>query len=134
MHKQESSRCPHYQLYAEPLGIEHGPNVLAVRRCLLTERLIGLLLQTPNGAMLTQRLTVRINSGREFAIIGPDLEAVTQSACTVNRCEERCTPAYGAHLEHFEGTDPHLEEVTCHENSEEAAERLPSQAISTLCA
>src|SRR5437763_274024 len=100
MDKQERNRCPHYQLYAEPLDIEHGPNVLAVRRCMLAERLIGLLLQTPNGAMLTQKLSVRISSGKDFAVVGPDLEAVTQSACTVKRCEGRCTPAYISHLEH----------------------------------
>ena len=68
MDKQERSRCPHYQLYAQHLGIKRGPNVLAVRRCLLAERLSGLLLQTPNGAMLTQKLNVRIDPEKEFAI------------------------------------------------------------------
>ncbi len=130
MDKQKESRCPHFQLYAQPLDIEQTPNVLAIRRCMLAERLIGLLLQTPNGAMLTQKLTVRIDSGKDFAIVGPDLESVTRSACTVERCEERCTPAYVAHLEYFGGTDPRLEEVTCSENSEETGESERSKAIS----
>src|SRR5438094_7326187 len=110
MEKQERTRCPHFQVYAEQLDIEHGPNVLAIRRCTLTERLIGLLQQTPNGPMLTQKLTVRIDSAKDFAIVGPDLEAVSQSACTVARCIGGCSPAYSALLKHFGGSDPNLEE------------------------
>jgi hypothetical protein len=110
-------RCPHYQLYAQPLNIENGPDLLAVRRCMLAERLIGLLEKTPNGRMLTQRLTVRIHTQMDVAIVGPDLEAVTQTACSVSRCEERCTPGYVAHLNHFNGVDPCLDEVTCQEES-----------------
>lgn len=128
MEQQEARRCPHYQLYAQPLEIEHGPNVLAIRRCMLTERLIGLLVKTPNGSMLTQKLTVRIDAEKDFAIVGPDLEAVTQTACTVTRCEERCTPSYTAHLEHFGGTDPHLEEVTCRETGGEEVYRKEASA------
>ena len=129
MDKQAHSRCPHYQIYAQPLEIEHGPNVLAIRRCMLAERLIGLLNQTPNGSMLTQRLTVRIDSEKAFAVIGPDLDAVTQSTCTVQRCEERCTPAYISHLEHFDGQDPNLEEVTCLETTSDDNESVRAQAM-----
>jgi hypothetical protein len=130
MDKQDVGRCPHFQLYAQPLDIDNGPNMLAIRRCMLTERLIGLLEQTPNGSLLTQRLTIRIDAERAFAIVGPDLEAVTQTACTVNRCEERCTPSYVGHLEHFGGTDPHIEEVTCREQPDEQARAAASDAVS----
>ncbi len=131
MDEHNNARCPHYQLYVQPLDIETQPNVLAIRRCMLTERLIGLLRQTPDGGLLTQKLTVRIDSEREFAIIGPDLEAVTQTGCTIKRCEDQCTPAYVSHLDHFNGSDPHLEEVTCHETVEATTSKDRSQKLST---
>ena len=61
-----------------------------------------------------------MDSGRVYAFVGPDLEAVTQQSCTVQRCESRCTPAYSRHLENFGLEDPGEEEVTCQEDEEES--------------
>ena len=113
MDEPGARRCPHYQLYAQPLGITDGPNLLAVRHCMLSERLSGLLAKTPDGHLLTNKLLVRIHSEKDYAVVGPDLEAVAQAACTVQRCEAQCTPAYGRHIKQFGATDPHLDEVTC---------------------
>ena len=132
MDERGEKRCPHFQLYAEPLNINSGPNLLAVRRCMLTERLVGLLAKTSDGNRLTQKMVVRIHIDKDVGIVGPDLEAVTQTACTVKRCEDRCTPSYVAHLEHFNGTDPHMDEVTCLEKQEDAEEVVSGQ-ISTPC-
>ena len=113
-----AKRCPHYQLSSEPLEMEGPASYLAVRRCLLTERMIGLLRQTQEGAELANKLVVNVVNNRSFAFVGPDLEAVTQQSCSVKRCEERCTPAYLQHLALFQITDPKEQEVTCAEEEE----------------
>ena len=135
-----AKRCPHYQLSSEPLEMEGPASYLAVRRCLLTERMIGLLRQSPEGAALADRLVVNVALNRSFAFVGPDLEAVTQQSCAVRRCEERCTPAYLQHLQLFQITDPNEQEVTCAEETEketqsETAARIDGQSeeISIPC-
>lgn len=117
MESQSAKRCPHFQIYSEPLAKEGPPSFLAIRHCILTERLIRIIRQTPEGNLLTQKLVVNDN----FAFVGPDLEAVSHQACTVRRCEERCTPAYSQHLRHFGLEDPREPEVTC-EDPEETAD------------
>lgn len=111
-------RCPHYQMVSEPLEMEGPTSYLAVRRCLLTERMIGLLRQAPEGAELADKLVVSATNNRSFAFVGPDLEAVTQQACLVKRCEERCTPSYMQHLDLFNIVDPNENEVTCADEEE----------------
>ena len=111
-------RCPHYQMISEPLEMEGPTSYLAVRRCLLTERMIALLRQSPEGAALADKLIVNAMNNRSFAFVGPDLEAVTQQACSVKRCEERCTPSYTQHLDLFQIIDPRKDEVTCMDEEE----------------
>src|ERR1041385_4507958 len=113
MESHNNKGCPHYQIYSEALELEGPPAYLAIRRCLLTERMIRLLQQSPEGNRLAEKLVIHVTNGKEFAFVGPDLDAVTQRSCTVKRCEERCTPAYLQHLNHFNITDPNEEEVTC---------------------
>ena len=124
-----AKRCPHYQLSSEPLEMEGPASYLAVRRCLLTERMIGLLRQAPEGAALADKLVVNDTSNRSFAFVGPDLEAVTQQSCLVERCEERCTPAYLHHLALFQITDPNEREVTC---SDEEEKETQSETVARL--
>ena len=110
-----AKRCPHYQLYSEPLGLEGPASYLAIRRCLLAERLVTMLRQSEEGNQLADKLVVLASNGKSFAIIGPDLEAVTQRACTQSRCDAQCTPAYTQHLDRFDVVDVREDEVTCHE-------------------
>ena len=58
MDVQNSSRCPHYQIFSEPLTIDGPPAYLAIRRCLLTERLNRILCLTPEGKQLADKLVV----------------------------------------------------------------------------
>jgi hypothetical protein len=118
MEVEKSSRCPHYQLYSEPLGTGEPPAYLAVRRCLLAERMIRLLRRSSDGNALADRLVIEVRSGQKYAFAGPDLDAVTQRACVLERCEERCTPAYEAHLLQFGIVDPGEEDVACDEEEE----------------
>lgn len=119
MNAGTSQRCPHYQIYSEPLGLEGSPSFLVIRRCLLTERLSDLLRNSVQGEHLAQKLTVRASNGRVYGIVGPDLEAVSQQSCTFSRCETRCTPAYSLNLEHFGLTDPQEDTVSCEDEDED---------------
>jgi len=120
MDQHTSKRCPHFQIYSEPLDLDGPPAYLAIRRCLLTERMIRLLDTSDQGRHLAQKLVIHATNGRTFAFVGPDLEAVTQRACVFRRCDERCTPAYKHHLNHFGIVDPHEETVTCNDDEPEA--------------
>jgi hypothetical protein len=115
MDQNRSERCPHFQIYSEPLDLGGEHSHLAIYRCLLTERMISLVRSRSEGVQMATKLVVNVTNGKEFAFAGPDLEAVTQLSCMVSRCDEHCTPAYVRHLDHFQIVDPHLDSVTCHE-------------------
>ena len=129
MDAPDAKRCPHYQMRSEPLETDGPASYLAVRRCLLTERMIILLSQFPDGKRLADKLVVTALNNRSFAFVGPDLEAVTQQSCTVTRCENSCTPAYLQHLDLFDVTDPNESEVTC---DDEDASETKSEAMARL--
>lgn len=95
------------------------PAYLAIRHCLLSERL--LLLLRPGNAesnRIADKMIIRATNGKEYAFVGPDLDAVTQTICTLKRCDEHCTPAYKLQLLHFGVHDPQEETVTCNEEEE----------------
>ena len=128
MNSLNRSRCPHFQIYTESLIEDGPPSYLAIRRCLLTERLNRLLRQSDDGCLLADKLVVEAGNGSYYAFVGPDLEAVTQQSCSITRCENRCTPAYHQHLETFGITDPLEEDVTCQEREEPHRERQREQS------
>lgn len=118
----KSKRCPHFQIVAERLVMDGPASYLAIRHCLLAERLIMLLRpDSPEGNRLADKMIVRAANGKEYAFVGPDLEAVTQSICTLKRCDEHCTPAYKLQLQRFELHDPQEETVTCDDEDVENA-------------
>lgn len=112
---QNVQRCPHFQLHVELLSTEGPPAYLAVRHCLLTARLLTLLQPFPDTQPMTQRLIIRTERSESYAFVGPDLEAVTQAACTQNRCNQSCTQAYKETLQQFDVVDPQEASVTCDE-------------------
>jgi hypothetical protein len=126
----DMKRCPHYQIYSEQLKMDGPPAFLAIRRCMLTERLLHFLDQSEEGRQLGEKMVIHTRDGKRYAFVGPDLEAVTQQACNSRRCEERCTPAYLQTLQQFGLADPQEEEVTCNEPDEtdatEPASRVPT--------
>ena len=130
MNAHDIKRCPHYQIYSEQLKMDGPPAFLAIRRCMLTERLLQFLDQCEEGKQLAEKMVIHTRDGKRYAFVGPDLEAVTQQTCNGRRCEERCTPAYLRTLQHFGITDPDEEEVTCDEEDEvqaaAPADRLPN--------
>ncbi len=112
---QNTQRCPHFQLHVELLSTEGPPAYLAVRHCLLTARLLTLLQPFPDTQPLTQRLIIRTERNETYAFVGPDLEAVTQVACTQERCSQSCTLAYKETLQQFDVIDTEEASVTCDE-------------------
>ena len=119
MDAPEIKRCPHYQIYSESLQLDGPPAYLSIRRCLLTERMIKLLQQSVEGKLLAEKLVVNVTNGNRYAFVGPDLDAVTQQSCSLQRCEENCTPSYLNHLNHLGIEDTNEEEVTCQEQAGE---------------
>ena len=132
MNADNSQRCPHYQIYSEPLKMEGPPAYLAIRRCMLAERLIQFLDRTEDGKQLAEKIVIHTQSGKRYAFVGTDMEPVTQHTCHRQRCEERCTPAYLHTLEQFGLADPQEEEVTCTEPDEHAAADPPSRVPTAL--
>ncbi|MCW3099110.1 MAG: hypothetical protein JWL77_4728 [Chthonomonadaceae bacterium] len=121
MNADAMKRCPHYQIYSEQLKMEGPPAFLAIRRCMLTERLLQFLDQSEEGRQLGEKMVIHTRDGKRYAFVGTDLEPVTQQACHSRRCEERCTPAYLQTLQRFEMVDPQEEEVTCDDSDEQEA-------------
>ncbi len=119
MNAQNTKCCPHYQIYSEVLKMEGPPAYLAIRRCMLTERLIRFLDTSEEGRQLSEKMVIHTQEDRKYAFVGPDLDAVTQQVCSVQRCESHCTPAYLQILQNFDIEDPNEEKVTC---SDEASE------------
>lgn len=107
------------------------PAYLAIRRCLLTERLLGFLNQSEDGRQLGEKMVIHTQDGKAYAFVGPDLEAVTQQSCNGQRCEERCTHAYLRTLQHFGMVDPDEEEVNCTEE-EDVKATLPPDRLPTV--
>jgi hypothetical protein len=125
-------RCPHYQIYSEQLKMDGPPAYLAIRRCMLAERLIQFLDQSEEGRQLGGILVIHTTDGKRYAFVGPDLEPVTQQACNVRRCEDRCTPAYVHTLRQFGMVDPDEEKVTCTEDDETDAAVPPIKVPTAL--
>ena len=128
MESNDTQRCPHYQLYSEPLALDGPPSYLAIRRCLLSERLVSLLRKTADGGALADKLVITGKENRAFAFVGPDLDAVTQTSCTVNRCQRSCTPGYSESLEHFGAVDARQNEITCDSAAPDGADSEESPA------
>ncbi len=127
MTDHEMKLCPHYQIYSEALQMDGPAAYLAIRRCMLTERLVRFLEPSDEGRLLAEKMVIHTQDGRKYAFVGPDLESVTQMACNVPRCEARCTPAYQQVLRHFGLEDPDEENVTCTDAESETTETAPNK-------
>lgn len=125
-------RCPHYQIYSEQLKMDGPPAYLAIRRCMLTERLLQFLDPSDEGRQLGEKMVIHTSDGKRYAFVGPDLEPVTQQACNIRRCEERCTPAYLRTLQQFGMVDPEEEKVTCAEENENEIPVPPTRVPTAL--
>ena len=134
MESSSTPSCPHFQLHSELMAQEGPPAYLAIRHCLLTERMLKLLQPIPDAVPLGQRLVIQATKGALYAFVGPDLEAVTQQGCCISRCDSRCTPAYKDMLQQFDVIDPQEDTVTCREEDEanqKAANREPESSSCT---
>ncbi|HZT40817.1 MAG TPA: hypothetical protein VFA07_01445 [Chthonomonadaceae bacterium] len=117
----ETKRCGHFSIEVEMLTIAEGTVILRVpiRRCALAERMIAVISETEAGREVARKLTFtaspahsesrqeaaqkidRIEAEMVRVAFGPDLEAIHPGECTVQRCQESCTPSYKMLLGHF---------------------------------
>lgn len=116
----ETKRCGHFSIEVELLPIAEGAVVLRVpiRRCALAERMIALISETEAGREVARKLTIatharsenrqesaqerlRLDAEMIRVAFGPDLEAIHPGECTIQRCQESCTPSYKLLLSHF---------------------------------
>ena len=123
-------RCPHFQLRSEPLSQEETYGYLAVRHCMMTARMRDLLTPVPEASALVRRLSIQLDAVREYTVVGPDLDAVTQPNCHVARCDGSCTPSYKSNLLHFGIVDPHEDTVTCSDEASDIEKPAPSTTMS----
>jgi hypothetical protein len=121
----ETGRCKHFSIEAEEIYVSGAPVVLRVpiRRCMLAERMIGLISQTAKGSEVAHKLRIASDPHRTHApaehphadqvkppileaeiraAFGPDLEVIHHVECTIQRCKESCTPSYKSLLQHFD--------------------------------
>jgi hypothetical protein len=110
----QTNRCGHFSLETEILPVLHTAVVLRVpiRRCALAEQMIAVISQNEEGWAVARKLTIATsnleNSDSEDAAppklrvaFGPDLEAIHSAECTVERCQQSCTPGYRLMLRQF---------------------------------
>ena len=113
------NRCGHFRVEAQSLSVSEAGITLRVpvRRCLLAERMIRHLATSEEGREIARKLSIASASGHLSpvpasseisplddavrAAFGPDLEAIHALECTVERCQESCTPGYQSFLRHF---------------------------------
>ncbi len=117
----ETIRCGQFSLDVEIVLVQGTPVTLRVpvRRCALAERMIALISKTPEGRVVARKLTLDASS-RQFlddvpegageieidasvvrAGFGPDLDVIHSAECTVQRCQESCTPHFKLILQQF---------------------------------
>ena len=121
MARVNSNPCPRLKIESETL-IVSGAGVemrVPIRRCLLGERMVHLLLQTEAGQNTASRILINgpletplernvaqapLEPTPEAAIrvaFGPDLEPIHPLDCTRDRCVASCSPSYEAILVEF---------------------------------
>lgn len=110
-------RCPRLKIESE-IVLVSGAGVelrVPIRRCLLGEQMVRLLMQSVEGRAVSSRLlinspkTLEAPSLREGAndtmpirvAYGPDLEPIHPLECLIDRCIESCSPSYKAMLIEF---------------------------------
>jgi hypothetical protein len=124
----QSSRCAHFSVEIEEIIVPNAQVVLRIpiRRCALAERMILLISKSPEGREIARKMTIAgtgavyseaPDEDRQAAAVrvafGPDMEAIHSPECTVQRCQESCTPSFRMLLAHFD-----LQDIAARETGE----------------
>ena len=107
----ERLTCPQFQTHMERLNLKSDSAMLPVRRCLLSERMITLLRDTPEAEGVLKAIVLDAEAEMPYCLYGPDLDAIEHSKCTALRCGSSCSPSYRGILGRFEITDS--QEIDC---------------------
>jgi len=105
-----TNRCGHFSLEVEEVSVPLAAVVVRVpiRRCALAEHMIGILAHSDEGNQIAQKLQIAASRrdadtyGEQVRVaFGPDLDVIHATECTVQRCQESCTPSYRLLLQQF---------------------------------
>src|SRR5438132_426002 len=85
-------RCSHFSIATALIIIPglHREMRVPVYRCSLAEVMVDRMRLTPDGERLAASLEAAPLEGIPRLIGGPDLEAITTTACTPDRCRQSC--------------------------------------------
>jgi len=91
---RESRRrlCSHFSIQNARIDIPglHRDMQVPVYRCSLAEVMVARMRATPDGIRLADSLAAAPLEGIPRLIGGPDLEAITTTTCTPDRCRRSC--------------------------------------------
>jgi hypothetical protein len=116
----QTNRCGHFSLEVEEVFIPHTAVVirLPIRRCALAEHMIGALARSEEGNHIAGKLRIVAADGTTEAegerirvAFGPDLDVIHSNECTVQRCQESCTPSFRLLLRQFDLEEEALRET-----------------------
>ena len=89
-------RCSHFSIATALVVIPglHREMQVPVYRCSLAEVMMTRLRSTPQGGRLADSLEAEPLEGIPRLLGGPDLEAITTTACIPDRCRQSCQQAF----------------------------------------
>ena len=84
--------CSHFSIENARIDIPglHREMQVPIYRCSLAEVMVERMRDTPDGIRLADSLAAAPLEGIPRLIGGPDLEAITTTACTPDRCRRSC--------------------------------------------
>ncbi len=86
------NRCGHFSVSVATLSVPgvFVPMQVPIYRCALAELMIQRLRDSDEGRRLADSLEAAPLDGFPRLVGGPDLEAITTTTCTVDRCRRSC--------------------------------------------
>ena len=91
--KSANGRCRHFETLAEQLPFELTVAFIPLRRCLLAERMVRLLIKS-DSSVDAQPFLLEPDSNRLNCRCGPDRGSISRAQCTITRCHTSCHPAF----------------------------------------
>jgi hypothetical protein len=98
-----AKRCSHFSVSVGTLDVPgiHPPLRVPIYRCSLTELMVARLQTSDEGGRLASMLEAPPLNDIPRLVCGPDLEAITTTACTPERCRQSCRSGFAQILSEF---------------------------------
>ncbi len=94
--EDDQARCSHFSVSVATLTVPgvFMPMQVPIYRCALAEVMTLRLRTTGEGRRLADSLEAQPLEGQPRLVCGPDLEAITTTTCTPDRCRRSCQPGF----------------------------------------